>query len=223
VKTAIIYRRVSTSEQGKSGLGLAAQLEGCELFAEQNGYQVVEVVTEVASGAKSDREGLMGAIEKAKKEGHTILVFRLDRLSRSLTQISQLVDAGAPFIACELGERVSPFMVNLFGLLAQNEREKISERTRLALARCKERGMKLGGPNLELARKRSTEVCVASANNWAESLRPTITRLHEMGVTRISHVAQYLNDLKVPARRGGTWSPQQVKNLVKRLDMAALG
>lgn len=216
-KTCLIYLRVSTSEQGSSGLGLAAQEDGCRAFAAREGFQIVDVITEIASGKRSDREALNAAIERGRKEGHSILVYRLDRLSRSLTFVSQLIDRGVPFVSCELGTQVSPFVVSLFASLAQQERLKISERTKDALQALKAKGVKLGSPKIKQTQPLAVKQIKSNADDFALSMKETLAALDKVGINKLQHIADHLNKMKVPARRGGQWSATQVRAVRLRL------
>lgn len=149
---AIGYCRVSTAEQGKSGLGLEAQKAAIEAFAVREGFTVSEWFTEVMSGKRvsdtlDERPQLQAALKLGKSLKCPILVSRLDRLSRDVHFISGLMVQRAQFVVCELGTDVDPFMLHLFAALAEKERAMISQRTKAALAALKARGVKLGSPD----------------------------------------------------------------------------
>ena len=149
---AIGYLRVSTAEQGKSGLGLEAQRAAIKVFAEREGMTVVSWFTEVQSGKRvsdtlDERPELRAALAAGKAGKCPVLVSRLDRLSRDVHFISGLMVQRVEFIACELGRVADPFMLHLFAALAEKERALISARTKAALAALKARGVKLGSPN----------------------------------------------------------------------------
>lgn len=148
---AIGYTRVSTAEQGKSGLGLEAQREAITSFAAREGFTVQEWFTDVQSGKRvsdtlEERPQLKAALAAGKAAKRPILVSRLDRLSRDVHFISGLMVQRVEFIACELGRVADPFMLHLFAALAEKERALISQRTKAALAALKARGVKLGPP-----------------------------------------------------------------------------
>src|SRR6266571_1360299 len=149
-KPAVEYLRVSTTEQGKSGLGLEAQQTAIRRFAELEGFTITETFTEVESGKGADnalirRPILADAMKAARKVKGHVIVAKLDRLSRDVHFISGLMAHRVPFIVAELGMDVDPFILHLYAALAQKERRLISERTRLALAAAKARGVQLGG------------------------------------------------------------------------------
>jgi DNA invertase Pin-like site-specific DNA recombinase len=148
---AIAYMRVSTAEQGRSGLGLEAQQAAIKAFAEREGIAVTQWLTEVQSGKRvsdtlDDRPILKAALAHAKAAKCLILVSKLDRLSRDVHFISGLMVQRVEFVVCELGRNQDPFMLHLFAALAEKERALISQRTKAALAALKARGVKLGPP-----------------------------------------------------------------------------
>ena len=152
MSSAIGYCRVSTAEQGKSGLGLEAQKTAIEAFAGREGFVVSEWYTEVQSGKRisdtlDERPQLQAALRAGKAQKCPILVSRLDRLSRDVHFVSGLMVQRVEFIACELGRVQDPFMLHLFAALAEKERAMISQRTKAALAALKARGVKLGTPD----------------------------------------------------------------------------
>jgi DNA invertase Pin-like site-specific DNA recombinase len=137
---------VSTQRQAKSGLGLDAQREAIRAFAEAEGFKIAATFTEVESGKGADaldrRPKPTDAIRAAGKLGASVIVSKLDRLSRDVPFISGLMAHRVPFIVTELGSDVDPFILHLFAALAQKERALISQRTKQA---AKRRGVKLGG------------------------------------------------------------------------------
>src|SRR6267154_2260758 len=148
MKTAIAYTRVSTAQQGKSGLGLEAQQAALVRFAEAEGFDLVQTFEEVETGKGADalnrRPQLAAALKAAKKMKSPIIVAKLDRLSRDVHFISGLMAYKTPLIVAELGADADPFMLHLYAAIAEKERRMISQRTRDALASRKTTGMKLG-------------------------------------------------------------------------------
>lgn len=148
---AVAYLRVSSREQGKSGLGLEAQRHAIERFCTADGCTVADWFTEVETGKRvSDtlarRPILAAALNRAKELGGPVIVAKLDRLSRDVHFVSGLMVHGVEFIACDLGRQSDPFMLHLFAALAEKERALISSRTRDALQALKRRGKRLGSP-----------------------------------------------------------------------------
>src|SRR3974377_1293097 len=150
--SVIAYIRVSTDKQGKSGLGLEAQREAVARFAASESLEVAGEFTEVETGKGADaldrRPQLAAALRKAKQIKAPIVVSKLDRLSRDVHFISGLMTKRVPFIFAALGNNVAPFMLHIYAALAEKERSMISERTRDALAKAKQRGVVLGNPNV---------------------------------------------------------------------------
>src|SRR3974390_2017380 len=148
----IAYIRVSTDKQGKSGLGLEAQREAVARFAASESLEVAGEFIEVETGKGADaldrRPQLAAALRKAKQIKAPIVVSKLDRLSRDVHFISGLMTKRVPFIVAALGKNVHPFMLHIYAALAEKERALISERTRDALAKAKQRGVVLGNPNV---------------------------------------------------------------------------
>jgi DNA invertase Pin-like site-specific DNA recombinase len=175
VKNAIAYTRVSTAQQGRSGLGLEAQTAALARFAEAEGYALAETFTEVETGKGADaldrRPQLSAALTAARKLKAPIIVAKLDRLSRDVHFISGLMAHRTPFIVAELGADADPFMLHLYAALAEKERRLISQRTKDALAVRKAQGVKLGGLNAKGVANRD------EAKARAEALRPVLVEL----------------------------------------------
>lgn len=145
---AVAYCRVSTQEQGRSGLGLEAQRATIERIAKTEGIDVAAWFTEVQTGKGDDskRPQLQAAMAKARELGAPVMVAKLDRLSRNVHFISGLMVEGVAFRCCDLPPEAPKFMLHIFAVLAEWERDMISERTKAALAAARVRGVKLGSP-----------------------------------------------------------------------------
>jgi len=208
----IAYIRVSTDKQGKSGLGLEAQRDAIARFAGSEHLEVVAEFIEVESAKGSDamdkRPQLAAALRKAKQIKAPITVSKLDRLSRDVHFISGLMTNRVPFIVAALGKNVDPFMLHIYAALAEKERSMISERTKDALAKAKERGVVLGNPNV------GKMVADAAAARDAV-LEPILREMWEMPLRTI---AEELTNRNIPTPRGGDkWSPMTVSRVLKRL------
>ena len=214
--TAIIaYIRVSTDKQGKSGLGLEAQREAIARFATAEALEVggefIEVETGKGADALDKRPQLAAALRKARQIKAPIVVSKLDRLSRDVHFISGLMTKRVPFIVAALGKNVDPFMLHIYAALAEKERSMISERTRDALAKAKQRGVVLGNPNVG---KMNTEAAAARD----AKLKPILEAMWEMPYREI---AQELTNRKIPTPRGGDlWNAMTVMRAMKRLGIA---
>ena len=153
MKPIVSYIRVSTGQQGRSGLGLEAQRQAITRFAEAEGFEVVAEFVEVESGKGSDaldrRPQLAAALTDARKRQRCpVAVAKLDRLSRDVHFISGLMAHKVPFLVAALEHDADPFMLHLYAVLAEQERRMISQRTREALQAAKARGARLGSPEL---------------------------------------------------------------------------
>src|ERR1700716_3222714 len=121
-RALIGYVRVSTSQQGRSGLGIEAQREALARFAASEGFEVAREFVEVETGKGADaldrRPQLSAALAEARKRKCSVAVAKLDRLSRDVHFISGLMAHRVPFLVAELGPDVDPFVLHLFGALA---------------------------------------------------------------------------------------------------------
>ena len=156
----IAYERVSTARQGASGLGLEAQRHSIDAFAASRNAEVLARFTEVESGRNPDRPELTKALHLSKITGATLVIAKLDRLSRNAAFLLTLRDSGVRFLAVDLPE-ANDLTVGIMALVAQAEREAISRRTKEALAVAKARGVRLGNPNGAEALKRAGKGAVA--------------------------------------------------------------
>ncbi len=136
--------RVSTQKQGISGLGLDAQRAAVQAFVADPTQLGAEYV-EIESGKKNQRPQLLAAMAEARRVGATLLIAKLDRLSRNAGFIFALRDSGVDFVCCDMPD-ANTLTVGLFAVIAQHERETISKRTKDALAAKKARGAQLGSP-----------------------------------------------------------------------------
>jgi len=160
VQRLVAYERVSTARQVQSGLGLQAQRKIIEDFAASRQADVLARFTEVESERKADRPELAKALHHAKVTGATLVIPKLDRLSRNAAFLLALRDGGVKFIACDMPE-VNDLTVGIMALVAEAEREAISRRTKEALAVAKARGVKLGNPNGAKSLRREGKDCWA--------------------------------------------------------------
>ncbi|MBR1281592.1 recombinase family protein [Bradyrhizobium sp. AUGA SZCCT0177] len=216
----VTYIRVSTSQQGRSGLGMEAQRQLLRQFAKAEGLEATLEFVEVETGKGADaldrRPQLKAALAAAKKLKCPVAVAKLDRLSRDVHFISGLMAHRVPFVVAELGTDVDPFVLHLFAALAEKERSLISSRTRQALAAAKARGVVLGGPRLHLARVSESVAVKAEADRHAANVLPIVKEAQRAGAHTLRAVAEALNARGVPTARGGEWHPMSVKNLLDR-------
>ncbi|AYO82684.1 recombinase family protein [Methylobacterium brachiatum] len=217
----VVYVRVSTDRQGKSGLGLDGQRAAIAAFVQANGYSIVEEFEEVASGKGVDaiesRPQLAKALAKARKLKCPVLVAKLDRLSRDVAFVAGLMAQRVPFIVAELGEDVDPFVLHLYAALAEKERALISSRTKAALAEKKKAGAILGNrTNLADAGAKGVAAVKADADAFARNVLPIIESIKRQGIVTFTGIAAELNTRNVNTARGGRWEAMQVSRILKR-------
>jgi DNA invertase Pin-like site-specific DNA recombinase len=216
----ITYIRVSTSQQGRSGLGIEAQRQTLVQFASSEGFSVTREFVEVETGKGSDaldrRPQLKGALAAARKLRCHVAVAKLDRLSRDVHFISGLMAHKVPFLVAELGPDVDPFVLHLFAALAEKERSLISTRTRQALQAAKARGVTLGNPKLHVARKNAVEAVTVEADRFAANVLPIIREAQNAGAKTLRDIATALNARGVATARGGQWYAKSVSNILER-------
>jgi DNA invertase Pin-like site-specific DNA recombinase len=223
MKPLVAYFRVSTAEQGRSGLGLEAQRDAVLRFAAAEGFQVVAEFTEVETGKGADalekRPQLAAALAKARSYGKQtpVVVSKLDRLSRDVYFISGLMAQRVPFLVAELGTDNDPFVLHLYAALAEKERRLISERTKAGLAAARARGVRLGNPRLAEIRAVVNARTAAQADAFAETVRPHIGTAVVQGARTLREIAERLNANGVPTARGGRWEAATVRNILRRV------
>jgi DNA invertase Pin-like site-specific DNA recombinase len=231
----VIYLRVSTARQGHSGLGLEAQKTCVDSFiaARPGSRLIAPPFCEIESGKVNDRPELVKALLRAKVTGSTLLVAKIDRLSRNAAFLMTLRDSGVPFVACDLPE-ANTLTIGIMALMAQAEREAISSRTKAALQHVKPRiaitgqrkrpdikrlGSPTGASHLRgkgfdaLAR----EAQRTAANDRAKDLIEVLADLEREGFISANAQAKELNARGIVTARGGRWAAQTVLNLKARL------
>jgi DNA invertase Pin-like site-specific DNA recombinase len=224
----ISYLRVSTDRQERSGLGLEGQEATIQAFLKP-GDVVLARYVETESGDKDDRPELAKAIRKAKRTGSILLVSTLDRLSRGVAFTAALIREMGDNIKVADAPNDSVFVLHIKASVAEEERRKISERTRAALAAAKARGVVLGGfrglPGSGMpaacigGAAASAAVRSAKATKVAYELAGTVRELQESGVTSLNGLSAALNDRHVATPRGnGTWTATAVRRLLARLE-----
>jgi DNA invertase Pin-like site-specific DNA recombinase len=220
----VAYERVSTARQGRSGLGLEAQRDAIDAFGDQRGAEVTARFTEVESGRRNDRPELDKALSLARLTGATLVIAKLDRLSRNAAFLLTLQASGVRFLAADMPE-ANDLTVGIMALVAQQEREAISRRTKEALAAAKARGVKLGNPNGAAALRSCSaggkslrQTVTANADAFAADLAPVLETIRSEGHTTLRAIAGELNARGIRTRRGGRWHVSSVRNLLDRLE-----
>lgn len=218
---AVGYYRVSTSKQGRSGLGLEAQQAAVQEFCAREGLDLIHEYTEVETGKGFDalalRPKLRDAFEFARKTDAVIVVAKLDRLSRDVAFITSLQAKGTRFIVADLGMDADPTMIQMYAVMAQRERDATAARTRAALGALKARGAVLGNrTNPDQARAKALGAVSAKADDFANRVGGVVLPLVKAGLSH-REIARRLNDLGVPTARGGRWQSGSVGRVVERL------
>ncbi len=219
----VAYYRVSTERQGRSGLGLEAQRQAVAGYLNGGRWKLLREFTEIESGKVNTRPKLGQAIDLCRVTGATLVIAKLDRLSRNAAFLLTLRDSGVRFVAADMPD-ANALTVGIMALIAQHEREAISQRTKEALAAAKRRGVKLGNPHgarpLRRARKGNAAAIVAirrRADERAEQMHATIKELRDKGITTLAGLANSLNEGDARTPRGARWHPSSVRNLLARL------
>lgn len=208
----VAYYRVSTDRQGASGLGLEAQRRAVADFAAGRGGILAEF-TEVESGRKNDRPELREALAACQRSRALLVIAKLDRLARNVAFIAGLMESGVEFVAVDMPQ-ANRLTIHILAAVAEHEREVISERTRVALAAAKARGVKLGNPapNIPAAvAARLERMAKAKA-----TVTPLIERLRGQGMS-LRAIAADLNERRVPSATGRQWHASSVRNVLQSL------
>ena len=219
----VSYLRVSTDKQGKSGLGLEAQREAVAGHLNGGNWTLIAEHVEVESGKQDSRPELAKALARCKLTGATLIVAKLDRLSRNQAFLMSVYEGTGEggVVFCDLptipAGPVGKFIVQQMAAVAELERGLISQRTKVALAASKARGRTLGGyrggPVVDHAK--GTQAIQATADGFAASVGPMIQAMHQNG-SSLRQIADSLTSDGVRTARGGRWTATAVKNVLDR-------
>jgi DNA invertase Pin-like site-specific DNA recombinase len=218
------YIRVSTEKQGKSGLGIEAQRKAIADYLNAGKWELIAEFMEVESGKHNDRQELHKAFKHCQMTGATLVIAKLDRLSRDSHFIGSVMKSGIEFIACDM-PAANKFTIHILAAVAEHEREMISQRTKAALQAAKARGKALGNPdnlNKETAangRVLGVKARKAKADEFSSSITPIIQELAGQGMS-LNSIARELNSRNILTARGksGAWTPTAVRNALGRID-----
>ena len=215
---AIVYLRVSTERQGRSGLGLEAQREAATRYAKAHGLEIaaefLEIETGKGSNALAKRPQLASALAEAKRCRCVLLVAKLDRLARNTRFLLELIDSGADVAFADMPQITGPmgrFVLTQMVAVAELEAGLISQRTKAALAAAKERGAPLGQNGLLLAIWNKEEALDRLAPIAGE-----LAALKSKGLSMRRMVAD-LNERSVPSPAGGKWHLANLHRALLRL------
>jgi DNA invertase Pin-like site-specific DNA recombinase len=215
----VAYYRVSTQRQGRSGLGLEAQQTAVRDYLNGGDWRLVAEVMEVESGKRSDRPKLAEVLKLCRLHGATLIIAKLDRLARNVVFISNLMESGVEFHAVDFPQ-ANRLTVHILAAVAEHEAKMISERTKVALAAAKRRGVKLGGYRgatmTKAMRRAATEAVAKRVDARAADLAPTIAEIQTAGATSLRAIAAGLNEPSISTARGGRWTAVQVSRVLNR-------
>ena len=219
----VAYYRVSTARQGRSGLGLEAQRRAVTDFLNGGSWDLLAEFVEVESGKADDRPQLEHALATCELSGATLVVAKLDRLSRNLAFLAKLQESGARFVAADMPE-ANELTIHIMAAVAQAERKAISTRTKEALAAAKARGVRLGGnrgnvEDLKRGPAKSAEVRSRQAAERALKVRRQIEAISGGSTApSLRQIAAALNERGITPPRGGKWHAAQVKAVLEKTE-----
>lgn len=219
MKNFVAYFRVSTTRQGESGLGLDSQHAAVSEYVARLGGQVLADFTDIESGSNDNRPELLKALRKCRLTGATLLIAKLDRLSRNRRFLLELADSKLNFVAVDMPEANS-LTVGILACMADYERQLISERTKAALRAAKERGTVLGNPNLQAVRNNDT---TAAQEAWQATTKARQNEVREVCLELIAEhgdmnsreLAEQLNGAGYKTVTGKPWGVSQVWRIMK--------
>src|SRR3982074_3425888 len=194
MERAVAYYRVSTKQQQRSGLGIEAQRATVARFAGAERLTIVAEFVEAETGKGADaldrRPQLAAALAAARTAKCSVLVSKLDRLSRDVAFVAGLMAQRVPFIVAELGRDADPFMLHLYAALAEKERRLIAERTKAALAAKRAAGVSLGNPhNMDHAGCLGRAALARAADEFASTLIPVVQAVRATGALTPASIA----------------------------------
>lgn len=219
MKKFISYLRVSTKRQGQSGLGLEAQRESIRRFissCEGGGAHLHEYL-EVESGKRNDRPVLAEALQSCRLTRATLIVAKLDRLGRNAAFLLSLRESGVDFI-CADNPQMNTLTVGILAVVAQAEREMISQRVKLALQAAKARGTVLGNPHGTrfIPKGSGSKAMQKKAQTFREEILPIIQKIQAGGTTSFSGIARELNKKNISSIQNKKFYASTIKNILSK-------
>jgi DNA invertase Pin-like site-specific DNA recombinase len=214
----VMYRRVSTTEQGSSGLGLAAQQYSIESFLDATDASIIGDYTDIQSGKKDNRERLQKALRSCRVNGATLVVSKLCRLSRSFAYSAKLLEGDVPVVITE-NPNASMLELRLKAAINQEERERISNRTREALAAKKLLGDELGNKEVwKYAANQDTTNAnaarTAKASDYKQHMFDIIQDQFGSELPSLSTIADWLNENGYSTPRGDQFTRAAVQRVI---------
>ena len=217
----VAYYRVSTEQQGRSGLGLEAQRKAVMDYLNGGSCTLVAEFTEIESGKQNDRAELAAALEMCRKQKAILVIAKLDRLSRNVAFIAKMMESAVEFRAVDFPE-ANKLTLHILAAVAEHERGMISKRTKDALQAAKARGRVLGWAmptrvlEQALAARAGAARNINHADQHAANVLPIVRQIKEAGINTLQGIANALNARGVRTARGGQWHASTVRNLAAR-------
>lgn len=212
----VAYYRVSSAKQGRSGLGLEAQQHAVRAYLDGGRWSLLAEFTEVESGKSKDRPQLLAAISAARKAKAKLVIAKLDRLARNAAFLLTLRDSGIEFIAADMPD-ANKLTVGIMALIAEDEADRISARTKAALAAAKRRGVQLGSPDPLKGAAIGARKVAQQATQRAQNVAPIIAEVKKAGVITLQGIANALNARGIKTARDGDWHPMAVSRILSRV------
>lgn len=220
----VAYYRVSTEKQGDSGLGLEAQQQAVESFVGATA-SIIASYTEVESGSDCERPQIAKALAHAKRSDAILIVAKLDRLARNVAFVANLLDSGVEFLCCDL-PYANRLTIHILSAVAEDELRRISERTRAALQRLKERGVKLGARSWKNPSPEIWKKIAAKASVTRRAHTKALWRKHTQEYSHLAagmwhqgftmqDIARVLNLRGLTTPAGHKWGGSSVKQLLR--------
>lgn len=213
----VAYYRVSTDKQGRSGLGLEAQIAAVQQHTKRSGGEIAAAFQEIETGKHSDRPQLQAALKVCRQKKAVLVIAKLDRLSRDPDFIGSLLKAEIDFVACDM-PTANKLTIRIMAAIAEHEREAISQRTKDALKAAKARGQKLGNPRPDTATMSRHRA--GNARQFREGVYPLIRQLRDEGKT-FRAIADHLNERGIRSQNNRQWHLEAVRLVLLRHDELA--
>lgn len=215
----VCYARVSTEQQGRSGLGLEAQRAAVVEWLKGDQRKLLAEFTDVESGKRDDRPQLAAALALCRRTGATLVIAKIDRLTRNVAFLARLMESGVKFVAVD-NPHATKLTIHILAAVAEDERDRISARTKAALTAAKARGKKLGwsipGRQSEqaFACQLGVKANIERARLFAANMLPVVRSIQAAGVTTLADIAQTLTARGFQTARGHEWHATTVKRLL---------
>jgi DNA invertase Pin-like site-specific DNA recombinase len=225
VQKYVLYYRVSTQRQGRSGLGLEAQQAAVQAFLAGRDAQVIGEYREIESGRKSNRQQLAAAMLMCRMTNSVLLIAKLDRLARDVHFLG-LEKSGIEFVAADM-PFANRLTIGIMALVAEEEAKAISARTKAALAARKARDLPLGNiatlrPADRAGVERAQSAWSKKAADHAAMVLPAIQEMRTSGMS-LRATARDLAKRGFTTVRGGEWTAAQVSAVLRRAPAIEIG